>query len=349
MIKTKNIKIGKGNPVFIIAEAGVNHNGDISKAKELIDAAVEAGVDAVKFQTFNTDKLTTKKAPKADYQNETTDKNESQYDMLKKLELSKEEHIILKEYCEKKNINFMSTPFSLDTVDLLEEINIDIYKIGSSDTNNLPLLKYIAQKNKPIILSTGMSTLTEVSEAVDTILNTGNDKLVLLHCVSNYPAEYENVNLKAMDTMKNAFNIETGYSDHTLGVEVPIAAAARGAAVIEKHFTLDKNMEGPDHKASLNPKELKNMVQSIRNIESSLGNGKKEPTKNEKKNLKTVRKSLVSNKALEKGSKIQIEDIDIKRPGTGIEPKFMYVIKDMKLIKDVKIDQILTWEDFKIG
>ena len=349
MIETKNIKIGKGNPVFIIAEAGVNHNGDISKAKKLIDAAVEAGVDAVKFQTFNTDKLTTKSAPKADYQNETTDENESQYDMLKKLELSKEEHIILKEYCEKKNINFMSTPFSFDTVDLLEEINVDIYKIGSSDTNNLPLLKYIAQKNKPIILSTGMSTLTEVSEAVDTILNTGNDKLVLLHCVSNYPAEYENVNLIAMDTMKYAFNIETGYSDHTLGVEVPIAAAARGAAVIEKHFTLDKNMEGPDHKASLNPKELKNMVRSVRNIETSLGNGIKEPTKNEKKNLKTVRKSLVSNKLLEKGSKIKVEDIDIKRPGTGIEPKFMDVIKDMKLIRDVKKDQILTWEDFKIG
>lgn len=348
MIETKNIKIGKGNPVFIIAEAGVNHNGDISKAKELIDAAVEAGVDAVKFQTFNTDKLTTKKAPKADYQNETTDKNESQYDMLKKLELSKEEHIILKKYCEKKNINFMSTPFSFDTVDLLEEIDVDIYKIGSSDTNNLPLLKYIAQKNKPIILSTGMTTLTEVSEAVDTILNTGNDKLVLLHCVSNYPAEYENVNLKAMDTMKNAFNIESGYSDHTLGVEVPIAAAARGAAVIEKHFTLDKNMEGPDHKASLNPKELKNMVQSIRNIETSLGNGIKEPTKNEKENKKTIRKSIVVNKNKNKGELINKEDIDIKRPGIGIAPKFLKIITGMKLTKKVKEDQLLTWEDFKV-
>jgi N-acetylneuraminate synthase len=348
MIETKNIKIGKDNPVFIIAEAGVNHNGDISKAKELIDAAVEARVDAVKFQTFNTDKLTTKKAPKADYQNETTDKNESQYVMLKKLELSKEEHIILKEYCEEKNINFMSTPFSSDTVDLLEQIGIDIYKIGSSDTNNLPLLKYIAQKNKPIILSTGMSTLTEVSEAVDTILNTGNDKLVLLHCVSNYPAEYENVNLKAMDTMKNAFNIETGYSDHTLGVEVPIAAAARGAAVIEKHFTLDKNMEGPDHKASLNPRELKNMVRSIRNIETSLGNGIKEPTKNEKENKKTIRKSIVVNKNKNKGELINKEDIDIKRPGIGIAPKFLKIITGMKLTKKVKEDQLLTWEDFKV-
>lgn len=348
MIETKNIKIGKGNPVFIIAEAGVNHNGDISKAKELIDAAVEAGVDAVKFQTFNTDKLTTKKAPKADYQNETTDKNESQYDMLKKLELSKEEHIILKEYCEKKNINFMSTPFSFDTVDLLEEIGIDIYKIGSSDTNNLPLLKCIAQKNKPIILSTGMSTLTEVSEAVDTILNTGNDKLVLLHCVSNYPAEYENINLKAMDTMKNAFNIETGYSDHTLGIEVPVAAAARGAALIEKHFTLDKNMKGPDHKASLNPKELKNMVQSIRNIETSLGNGIKEPTQNEKENKKTIRKSIVVNKNKNKGELINKEDIDIKRPGIGIAPKFFKIITGMKLTKKVKEDQLLTWEDFKV-
>jgi len=348
MIQTSDINIGKNTPAFIIAEAGVNHNGSIEKAKKLIDAAVEAGVDAVKFQTFNTDKLVTKNAPKANYQNETTDKDESQYNMLKKLELSKKDHDILLEYCSEKNIKFMSTPFSFDTVDLLEEIGIDIYKIGSSDTNNLPLLKYIATQNKPIILSTGMSNLTEVSEAVDTIKKTGNNNLVLLHCVSNYPADYENVNLKVMNTMKKAFNLIVGYSDHTLGIEVPIAAVAMGAKVIEKHFTLDKNMEGPDHKASLNPEELEQMVNSIRNIEKSLGASTKKPTINEIDNKNKVRKSLVINKKMNKNEIIKKENIEIKRPGTGIEPKFLDIINGMKLIRDVKEDQILVWEDFKV-
>lgn len=347
MIETSDINIGENTPTFIIAEAGVNHNGSIEKAKKLIDAAVEAGVDAVKFQTFNTDKLVTKKAPKANYQNETTDKDESQYNMLKKLELSKKDHMILLDYCSEKNIKFMSTPFSFDTVDLLEEIGIDIYKIGSSDTNNLPLLKYIASKNKMIILSTGMSNLTEVSEAVDTIKETGNNNLILLHCISNYPAEYENINLKVMNTMKKAFDLIIGYSDHTLGIEVPIAAVAMGAKVIEKHFTLDKNMEGPDHKASLNPEELKQMVSSIRNIEKSLGDSIKKPTTNEIDNKNTVRKSLVINKKMNKNEVIKKENIEIKRPGTGIKPKFLDIINGMKLIRDVKEDQILVWEDFK--
>jgi N-acetylneuraminate synthase len=348
MIQTSDINIGENTPTFIIAEAGVNHNGSIEKAKKLIDAAVEAGVDAVKFQTFNTDKLVTKSAPKANYQNETTDKDESQYNMLKKLELSKKDHEILLDYCSEKNIKFMSTPFSFDTVDLLEEIGIDIYKIGSSDTNNLPLLKYIASKNKPIILSTGMSNLTEVSEAVDTIKKTGNNNLVLLHCVSNYPADYENVNLKVMNTMRKAFDLIVGYSDHTLGIEVPIAAVAMGAKAIEKHFTLDKTMEGPDHKASLNPEELKQMVSSIRNIEKSLGVSIKKPTINEIDNKNTVRKSLVINKKMNKNEIIKKENLEIKRPGTGIEPKFLDIINGMKLIRDVKEDQILVWEDFKV-
>ena len=332
---------------FIIAEVGVNHNGNIKKAKKLIDAAAEAGVDAVKFQTFNTDKLVTKNAPKANYQNETTNQNESQYDMLKKLELSKNDHEVLIKYCKKKNIKFMSTPFSFDTVDLLEEVDIDLYKIGSSDTNNLPLLKYIAEKDKPIILSTGMSTLTEVSEAVDTILSIGNERLVLLHRVSNYPAQYENINLKAMETMKKAFNMEVGYSDHTLDIEVPIAAVARGAKVIEKHFTLDKSMEGPDHKASLNPLELKKMVKSIRNVEKALGRLIKKPSVNEKQNKKTVRKSLVINKEKSKGDIIKENDIEIKRPGTGIEPKYLDIIVGMKLINNTNKDQVLHWDDFK--
>jgi sialic acid synthase SpsE len=242
----------------------------------------------------------------------------------------------------------MSTPFSFDTVDLLEEIGIDIYKTGSSDTNNLPLLKYIASKNKPIILSTGMSNLTEVSEAVDTIKKTGNNNLVLLHCVSNYPADYENVNLKVMNTMRKAFDLIVGYSDHTLGIEVPIAAVAMGAKAIEKHFTLDKTMEGPDHKASLNPEELKQMVSSIRNIEKSLGVSIKKPTINEIDNKNTVRKSLVINKKMNKNEIIKKENLEIKRPGTGIEPKFLDIINGMKLIRDVKEDQILVWEDFKV-
>ena len=342
-----NIEDIIGESTFIIAEAGVNHNGNIKLAKELIDVAAEAGADAVKFQTFNADKLVTKDAPKANYQNETTDKNESQYDMLKNLELSKVDHEKLIKYCKKKNIKFMSTPFSFDTVDLLEDVDLDLYKIGSSDTNNLPLLKYVAKKNKPIILSTGMSTLTEVSEAVDTILNKGNDKIILLHCVSNYPAEYENVNLKAMETMCKAFDLEVGYSDHTLGIEVPIAAVAMGAKVIEKHFTLDKTMEGPDHKASLNPKELEDMVNSIRNIEKALSHPKKQPTINEVENKKTVRKSLVINKKKTRGDTVYNTDIEIKRPGTGIAPKYLDIITGMKLMKDINKDMVLKWDDFK--
>jgi len=335
------------NKTFIIAEAGVNHNGSLEIAKKLIDAAVNAEADAVKFQTFSTDRLVTKNAPKANYQNETTDKNESQYDMLKKLELTYEEHKILKNYCQENDILFMSTPFDFESVDLLEKLGVEIYKVGSSDTNNLPLLKYIAEKQKPIILSTGMSTLTEVSDAVDTILSTGNNNLSLLHCVSNYPAQYKNVNLNVMNTMKKAFSLKVGYSDHTPGIEVPIAAVAKGAKVIEKHFTLDKDMEGPDHKASLNPKELKEMVKAIRNVEVALGSSTKKPTPNEKENLKTVRKSLVINKNKEIGEKIFSEDIEIKRPGTGIAPKHKDIIIGMKLTKSVKEDQLLTWEAFK--
>ncbi|MFW5794999.1 MAG: N-acetylneuraminate synthase, partial [Bacillota bacterium] len=257
MSSIKNIIKDK---IFIIAEAGVNHNGDLEIAKKLINTAVNAGADAVKFQTFSANRLVTKNAPKANYQNETTDKNESQYEMLKKLELSFEEHKILKKYCAENNILFLSTPFDFESVDLLEALEVELYKIGSGDLNNIPLLKYIADKNKPLIVSTGMSNLAEVEEAVMAVKETGDNELVLLHCVSNYPAKYENINLKAMNTLKTAFNVQVGYSDHTLGIEIPIAAVAMGAKVIEKHFTLDKTMDGPDHRASLNPEELNQMV-----------------------------------------------------------------------------------------
>ncbi len=348
MIKIGFKKVGGNNKTFIIAEAGVNHNGDIDIARKLIDVAVDAGADAVKFQTFNTDKLVTKNAPKADYQNKTTDKKESQYDMLKKLELSKEDHELLIDYCNDKNIQYMSTPFDFDSVDLLEKLGLEIYKIGSGDLTNILLLKYIAKLGKPMIVSTGMADIGEVEEAVNAIQETDNNKLILLHCVSNYPTTYEEVNLKAMDTMKQAFKLPVGYSDHTKGIEVPIAAVAMGAIVIEKHFTLDKNMEGPDHKASLNPEELSIMIKSIRNVEKSFGNGLKKPTKVEKENIKIVRKSLVINKAKKIGQIISKKDIDIKRPGIGIDPKFINIIIGMKLTNNIEADHLLTWEDLKV-
>ncbi len=336
------------NKTFIIAEAGVNHNGSLEIAKKLIDAAVHAEADAVKFQTFSTDRLVTKNAPKADYQNETTDRNESQYDMLKKLELTYEEHKILEYYCQENNILFMSTPFDFESVDLLEKLGVELYKIGSGDLTNIPLLQYIAKKQKPMIVSTGMSNLGEVEEAVNYIKGCGNENIILLHCISNYPAAYEDVNLKAMNTLKEAFKLPVGYSDHTSGIEVPIAAVAMGAKVIEKHFTLDKTMEGPDHKASLSSKELKEMVSNIRYVESALGNGIKKPQDSERNNRKVSRKSLTAARNLKKGDKISKEDIDIKRPGTGIPPKFIDEIVGSVLLRDTKINDILKWNNLKL-
>lgn len=333
------------NKTFIIAEAGVNHNGDLKVAKKLIDAAVDAGSDAVKFQTFSADRLVTKNAPKANYQNETTDKNESQYDMLKKLELTYEEHKILKKYCQENDILFMSTPFDFESVDLLEKIGVEIYKIGSGDLTNLPLLKYVASKNKPLIVSTGMSNLAEVEEAVNIIKGTGNNNLILLHCVSNYPAAYGDVNLKAINTLKEAFKLPVGYSDHTPGIEVPIAAVAMGAKVIEKHFTLKKTMEGPDHKVSLNSKELNQMVLSIRNIETSIGDGIKKIVDSELEIKKIAQKSLVMNNNLKKGDIISEDNITIKRPGIGIKPKFLEKIIFQKLKADKKENEVLFWKD----
>jgi N-acetylneuraminate synthase len=333
---------------FIIAEAGVNHNGDLKIAKKLIDVAANAGADAVKFQTFSADRLVTKNAPKADYQNKTTDKNESQYEMLKKLELSFEEHKSLKKYCGEKNILFLSTPFDFESVDLLEELGVELYKVGSGDLTNIPLLKYIAEKNKPMIVSTGMSNLAEVEEAVMAVKETGDNDLILLHCVSNYPAKYTNINLKAMNTLKIAFNVKVGYSDHTPGIEIPIAAVAMGAKVIEKHFTVDKTMEGPDHNASLSSKELKEMVSNIRYVESALGSGIKKPQDSEKNNKKVSRKSLTAARNLKKGDKISKKDIDIKRPGTGISPKFIDEIVGSVLLGNIKLNDLLKWSDFKL-
>jgi len=308
--------------VFIIAEAGVNHNGSIGLAKKLIDVAVEAGVNAIKFQTFKSENLVSKSATKAEYQKETTDREESQFDMLKKLELDIDTHKELIEYCNSKNIMFLSTPFDLDSIDMLSNLGLEIFKIPSGEITNLPYLEKIGSLNKKVILSTGMANLGEIEDALDILIYSGTAKenITILHANTMYPTPMEDVNLKAMLTIGRAFDIDYGYSDHTLGIEVPIASVALGATCIEKHFTLDKNMEGPDHKASLEPDELKAMVKAIRNIEIALGSSVKKPTKSEKPNMEVARKSIVAKKAIKKGEILTKENLTIKRPGSGISP-----------------------------
>ena len=294
MFKIGNKVIGDGNPTFIIAEAGVNHNGDINIAKQLVDKAVFAGVDAIKFQTFKTEKLVTGYADMAEYQKDNIGKVDSQFNMLKKLELSYENFIEIQEYCVHKEIMFLSTPFDFESADFLASIGMEAFKISSGDLTNIPFLEHIARFNKPIILSSGMATLSEIEDAINAIYSLGNKEVAVLHCTSNYPAKLQNVNLNAMNTIKNAFKIVSGYSDHTQGITVPIAAAAMGANIIEKHFTLDKNMEGPDHKASLNPLELKEMVAAIRDVEMALGSGIKRYNPSEVDTMKAARKSIVA-------------------------------------------------------
>ncbi len=307
---------------FIIAEAGVNHNGSLETAKKLIDVAADSGVDAVKFQTFKAEKVISKFAKKADYQVETTDKEESQLDMVKKLELDVETHKTLINYCKEKNILFLSTPFDHDSIELLNELGLEIFKIPSGEITNLPYLRHIGQLNKKVILSTGMADIGEIEDALDILTEAGTKKenIIVLHANTEYPTPYEDVNLNAMVTIGKTFDIPFGYSDHTLGIEVDIAAVALGACCIEKHFTLDKNMEGPDHKASLEPEELKEMVKAIRNIESALGNGIKKPSKSESKNIHIARKSIVAKKAIKPGDILTEDNLTIKRPGNGISP-----------------------------
>jgi len=307
--------------IFIIAEAGVNHNGSLELAKQLIDKAAWAGVDAVKFQSFKASKLLTRNTPKAGYQKKTTS-GDSQYDMIQKLELSYDDHIELRDYTREKGLEFMSTPFDHDSIDLLVEIGVKQFKVGSGDLTNVPYLRYMASKKLPIILSTGMAEMDEIRLALKTITETGFPKkdLTILHATTEYPAPFDEINLKAMISMKNDLGIRIGYSDHTPGIEVPVAAAALGASVIEKHFTLDKNMEGPDHKASLEPDELKQMVSAIRNIEKALGSGIKEPSKSEIKNIPAARKSLVAAIPIRKGELFTHDNLCVKRPGSGINP-----------------------------
>ena len=307
---------------LIIAEAGVNHNGDMQLARQLIEAAADAGADVVKFQTFKADKLSTTKAPKASYQQQTTDKTENQQAMLKRLELTFDQHQQLISYCHNSNIEFLSTAFDDPSIDLLNTLNLKRFKIPSGEITNLPYLRRLGGLGKPLILSTGMANLGEVEAALAVLETAGTDRaqITLLHCTTEYPAPMAEVNLRAMQTIGKAFGVAVGYSDHTAGIEVPIAAVALGATVIEKHITLDQNLPGPDHKASLEPKEFAAMVRAIRNIEQALGDGIKRPTASEAANLQVVRKSLVASRAISIGELFSAANITAKRPGTGISP-----------------------------
>jgi N-acetylneuraminate synthase/N,N'-diacetyllegionaminate synthase len=341
-IKVGNKIIGDNQPVFIIAEAGVNHNGSLKLAKKLIKIASKAGADAVKFQTFSADRLVIKNAPKAKYQKISTDINESQYEMLKKLELSKEDHQKLINYSKKFNIIFLSTPYDKESVDLLKELNVPLFKISSGSLTDLPLIKYIAKINLPMIVSTGMATIEEISETIQTIKKM-NNKIILLHCTSNYPTRIIDVNLKAIQTLKLIFKLPVGYSDHTQGIIAPIAATALGARVIEKHFTLSKNLPGPDHKASLDPNELKKMIDSIRETEKILGKGIKKPVKSEMEIRRILRTSIVANIDIPKETVITERTLTIKRPGIGLTPKYMKKIIGKKAKKNIKKDELIKW------
>ncbi|MGD0281836.1 MAG: N-acetylneuraminate synthase [Dissulfurispiraceae bacterium] len=308
--------------VFIIAEAGVNHNGSLDIAKKMIGAASEAGADAVKFQTFKAEDVISRYAPKAEYQKKATDKNESQLEMIKRLELDSKAHGILIEHCRRKKIMFLSTPFDLNSINLLNKLGLRIFKVPSGEITNLPFLRKVGSLRKKVILSTGMADLGEIEDALDALIKAGTDKkdLTVLHCNTEYPTPKGDVNLRAMLSIREAFKVNVGYSDHTLGIEIPVAAAALGAAVIEKHFTLDKNMRGPDHKASLGPGELKAMVEAIRNIETALGDGIKRVSLSEVKNRAIARKSIVASKNIKMGEILSERNITAKRPGTGISP-----------------------------
>ena len=333
----------KLNKVFIIAEAGVNHNGSIELAKKMVDAAKESCVDAVKFQTFKAERVVSKKAEKAQYQKDATNESESQFEMLRKLELDVKAHKELIAYCEKKSIMFLSTPFDHDSIDLLHDLGLEIFKIPSGEITNLPYLRHIGSLGKKVILSTGMSNLKEVGDALNILINAGTskDNITVLHANTMYPTPIEDVNLNAMSTIQKAFGVSIGYSDHTLGIEVDIAAVAMGASVIEKHFTLNKKMDGPDHKASLEPNELKSMVLAIRNIEKALGSFEKKPSPSESINIDIARKSIVSKQDIKKGEALSEENITTKRPGNGISPMEWDSVIGKNANKDYQMDDLI--------
>ena len=339
--------IGQGEPVFVIAEAGVNHNGELDLAFQLIDSAATAGANAVKFQTFVAESLLTADAEKADYQKTATGEQESQLEMIRRFELSFEDFRKLKNYCDSRGIMFLSTPFDFASVDFLGELGVAGFKISSGDLTNYPLLQHVGSKQQPVILSTGMSDLSEVREALDVLRSAGNKQVILLQCVTNYPAAAEDVNLKAMLSMQTAFDVNVGYSDHTLGIEVPLAAVALGACVIEKHFTLDKNLAGPDHRASLEPHEFKAMVDGIRKVEAALGNGQKVPAASEVSNAAVARRSVVAARDISAGTRITPAEIAYKRPGTGLPPRMAEQLLGKTARVDVKAGSLLALEMFE--
>ena len=322
------------NRVFIIAEAGVNHNGDINIAKKLVDEAVLAGADAVKFQTFKAENLVCRNASKAEYQLDTTDKDETQFDMLKKLELTEKMHVELIDYCKNRDIMFLSTPFDIDSLHYLVNLGLDIIKIPSGEITNYPLLREVGKTKKKVILSSGMSTLNEIKNAKRVLMEFGCKDLIVLHCNTEYPTPYQDVNLKAMNTIREELGVRVGYSDHTQGITVPIAAVALGAEVIEKHFTLNRNMIGPDHRASLEPDELKEMIRAIRNVEASLGDGVKKPSVSEKKNI-------VAKCNIAKGTLLNGENLTTKRPGIGISPMEWDYVIGQKAKRDFDMDEMI--------
>jgi N,N'-diacetyllegionaminate synthase len=329
--------------VFVIAEAGVNHNGSIELAYKLIDVAVQSGANAVKFQTFKAKSLVSINTQKAEYQKQSSDPLESQYEMLQKLELNLEDHKKLIKYCDERNIIFLSSPFDIESIQMLKTLGLKIFKIPSGEITNLPYLNEVGSLNNKIILSSGMATLKEVKKAIDILIGAGTkiQKITVLHANTMYPTPMKDVNLSAMQTIANECGVNVGYSDHTLGIEVDIAAVAMGAKVIEKHFTLNKKMKGPDHKASLNPKELISMVKAIRNIEKALGDGIKSPTDSEKINIESVRKSIVAKKEIKKGEMLTIENISIKRPGYGISPMKWQDILGTLASKNYRVDELI--------
>jgi N,N'-diacetyllegionaminate synthase len=344
-VRIGSFTIAPGHPCFVIAEAGVNHNGNLDLARRLIDEAARAGANAVKFQMFKADKLVSRSAPKAAYQVRTTGGEESQHEMIRRLELGFEQHRLLLDHAEKQGLMLLSTPFDEESADELEALGIQAFKIPSGEVINLPFLAHLARKKTPIILSTGMSDLAEVAAAVRTIEENGNPPLILLQCLTNYPADPAEINLRAMSTMAAAFGVPVGYSDHVVGNEVAFAAVALGACLVEKHFTLDRTLPGPDHQASLEPDELAALIQGIRSVEAALGDGIKRPAPSEKDISRIVRKSLVTTREIPAGTEIESSMLIAKRPGTGISPADLSRVLGRRTRRDVPGETVLTSED----
>jgi N-acetylneuraminate synthase/N,N'-diacetyllegionaminate synthase len=344
-------RVGTGHPVFVIAEAGVNHNGDIQLARSLVRAAKQCGADCLKFQTFRSEEIVTAKAPKANYQLQSTNPSESQFDMLKALELPEEAFAELKQLCESEGILFLSTPYSFADADLLDRIGVEAFKIASGQLTEYPFLEYIAKKGKPLILSTGMSDLSDVRGAVETVRQAGNQQIVLLQCTTNYPSSPEDCHLRAMQTLASAFGVLTGYSDHTAGSLAVLASVARDACVIEKHFTIDRSLPGPDHACSIEPSEFASMVRDVRLVESMLGRAEKVASEAERRNAVGMKRSIASRRAIAKGTKIQPGMLAFKRPATGIPPKDLNKVIGAVALVDIPADTILTGDmlDIRTG